>query len=75
MLVCTLVEVPSSLVSRKIFNPDTGRPAWVGVKNDPQYRGKRLQQHILDELHRRSRQDGTLVQVVNGINYVSQRRT
>ncbi|KAJ2955371.1 hypothetical protein NQZ79_g8628 [Umbelopsis isabellina] len=48
---------------------NVGRPAWVGVKDNPDFRGKRLQQHILDELHRRSKEDGTLVQVVNGINY------
>jgi hypothetical protein len=49
---------------------DAGRPAWVGVKNNPKYRGKRLQNHVMDALHERSKQDGTLVQVINGINWV-----
>lgn len=48
-----------------------GRPAWVGIVNKPEYRGKRLQNHIMDALHTRSKQDGTMVQVIHGINWVS----
>jgi hypothetical protein len=47
-----------------------GRPAWVGVRNSPEYRGKRIMNHIMDALHARSKDDGTMVQVINGINWV-----
>jgi hypothetical protein len=40
---------------------------------DPEYRGKRLQQHIMDALHARAEEEDTLVQVINGINWVRQR--
>jgi hypothetical protein len=48
----------------------TGRPEFVGIIPDPEYRGKRLQQHIMDALHARAEEDGALVQVINGINWV-----
>ncbi|KAG2176500.1 hypothetical protein INT43_005740 [Umbelopsis isabellina] len=46
-----------------------GRPEFVGIMPNPEYRGKRLQQHIMDALHARSEEDGTLVQVIGGINW------
>lgn len=48
----------------------TGRPEFVGIMPDTEYRGKRLQQHIMDAMHARSEEDGTLVQVISGINWV-----
>ncbi|KAJ2959834.1 hypothetical protein NQZ79_g4763 [Umbelopsis isabellina] len=46
-----------------------GRPEFVGIIPDDEYRGKRLQQHIMDALHARAEEDGTLVQVISGINW------
>ncbi|KAG2181798.1 hypothetical protein INT44_008613 [Umbelopsis vinacea] len=48
---------------------NAGRPAWVGVRNAPEYRGKRIMNHIMDALHARSKEDGTMVQVIHGINW------
>lgn len=48
------------------------RPEFVGVIPDPEYRGQRLQQHIMDALHARAKDENHLVQVINGINWVSE---
>ncbi|KAI8580339.1 hypothetical protein K450DRAFT_238048 [Umbelopsis ramanniana AG] len=42
---------------------------FVGVVPDPEYRGQRLQQHIMDALHARANDENHLVQVINGINW------
>lgn len=71
--VRSILLFDKSLLLVNLLQSLSARPEFVGIMPNPEYRGKRFQQHIMDALHARAEDEGALVQVINGINWVSGR--